>query len=135
MKHSNAATLDTLWRAATRHPGVEPGVACAGTAVETRTAKVGGRAFLFLRAQDARFKLGASAAEAAKAESGCKVGAGGWCHVVLGTHETPTLRVMEAWIAESYALMAAPPAAKPRTATKKSAKTSRSGASKERRGL
>src|SRR5262245_1036204 len=100
-------TMNALWKAATRHPRVEAGIACAGTAVESRTAKVAGKAFLFLRQQDARFKLGASAAEASRKGSGCKVGAGGWCHVVLGAEDAPSLDVMERWIAESYALMAA----------------------------
>ena len=108
MKRPKIATMDALWAAATRHPRVEAGVACAGTAVESRTAKVGGRAFLFLRQEDARFKLAASAAEASRKGSGCKVGAGGWCHVLLGAEDAPSLGVMERWIAESYELMAAP---------------------------
>src|SRR5262245_58876819 len=108
MKKSKPSTMDALWTAALRHADVETGVACAGTAVESRTAKVRGRAFLFLRAQDARFKLAASAAEASRPGSGCKVGSGGWCHVVLGADDTPSLDVMQRWIAESYALMAAP---------------------------
>lgn len=112
MAKTKLATMDALWAAATRHPRVEAGVACAGTAVESRTAKVGGRAFLFLRTQDARFKLAASAAEASREGSGCKVGAGGWCHVVLGAAGAPPLAVMERWIAESYGLMAASAPAK-----------------------
>jgi hypothetical protein len=112
MKRAKHATMDALWAAATRHPRVEAGVACARTAVESRTAKVGGKAFLFLRPQDARFKLAASAAEASRKGSGCKVGAGGWCHVVLVAEDAPPLDVMERWIAESYALMAAPAAGK-----------------------
>jgi hypothetical protein len=112
MKKVKPATMDALWAAATRLPDVSAGVACAGTAVESRTAKVGGRAFLFLRAQDARFKLGASAAEASRPGGGCKVGAGGWSHVVLGADDAPALDVMERWIAESHALMTAPKPAK-----------------------
>ena len=110
MKKTRPSTMEALWAAATRHPRVEAGVACAGTVVESRTAKVGGKAFLFLRPQDARFKLAASAATAARPRSGCKVGAGGWCHVVLGTADSPPLDVTERWIAESYGLMAGPEA-------------------------
>ena len=117
MKKAEPATMDALWDAATRTPGVESGVACAGTAVETRTAKVRGKAFLFLRPQDARFKLAASAAEASRPGSGCKVGAGGWCHVVLGAADTPPLEVMERWIAESHGLMAAPASGKSKAQT------------------
>lgn len=110
--------MEALWDAATRHPGVEAGVACAGTAVETRTAKIRGKAFLFLRPQDARFKLAASAPEASRPGSGCTVGAGGWCHVVLGTAETPSLAVMQRWIAERHGLMAASAPAKTKTKSK-----------------
>lgn len=108
MARAKAATMDALWAAATRHADVEEGIACAGTAIETRTAKVRGRAFLFLRKEDARFKLGASIADASKPGSGCKVGKGGWCHVVLGAADAPPLGVMTPWIDESYALMAGP---------------------------
>jgi len=113
MKRSKPTTMEALWAIANRHLDVEAGIACAGTAVESRTAKVRGRAFLFLRPQDARFKLAASAAEAAQPGSGCKVGAGGWCHAKLGVADSPPLSVMERWIAESYALMAAPASKKP----------------------
>ncbi len=112
MAKTKPATMDALWSAARRHADVEAGIACAGTAVESRTAKVRGKAFLFLRPQDARFKLAASAAAASREGSGCNVGAGGWCHVLLGAADTPALSVMEGWIAESYALMAAPASAK-----------------------
>jgi hypothetical protein len=112
MTKARRPTMDALWATATRHPRVEAGVACAGTALECRTAKVGGKAFLFLRQEDARFKLGVSAKEASRPGSGCKVGAGGWCHVLLAGEDAPPLDVMQRWIAESYALMAASATAK-----------------------
>lgn len=119
MKKAGPSTFEALWDAATRHPGVEAGVACAGTAVESRTAKIRGKAFLFLRPRDARFKLAASATAAARPGSGCKVGAGGWCHVVLDTADAPTLDVMDRWIEESYRIMAASAPTKPKAKAKK----------------
>jgi hypothetical protein len=98
--------MAAIWAAAIRHPGVEAGVSCAGTALECRTAKVGSRAFLHLRSADARFRLEASLREASRPGSGCRVGTGGWCLVVLGA-KAPPMRVMTRWIAESYGLLAA----------------------------
>jgi hypothetical protein len=84
-------------------PGVEVGVACAGTALEKRTYKVGGKAFVFLGAKDVMVKLGPSIAAAKKL--GCSPGANGWTKVVFGP-EAPREAILVRWIAESYALMA-----------------------------
>ena len=47
-------------------PDVEEGVACEGTALEKRTVKVKGKAFLFLGTGDALLKLDGSLAAATK---------------------------------------------------------------------
>jgi hypothetical protein len=110
--------MQTFIRIAKRLPDVEEGIACKGTALESRTFKVNEKAFLFLSARDARLKLGPSVAEAvafAKAEpSRCTVGAGGW--VKLSVAAPPSSNVLARWIAESRATMGTATAA-----TKKSA--------------
>lgn len=98
---------DSLRRFALALPEVEEGVACAGTALEARTFARGRKSFLFLRASDARLKLGPSLAEAERLADGdperCRVGANGWVHVQLEGAGDLRKRI-EAWIAESHAL-------------------------------
>jgi len=88
--------------------GAEEGIACAGTAIESRTIKVGGKAFLFLGAKDIRLKLTASIAAAKKlAKKNADlytVGAGGWTKIALGGKEPP-LALLEGWALESYVAM------------------------------
>jgi hypothetical protein len=91
-------------RLATRHDGVTVGVACAGTAVESRTYRVGDKAFLFVGKRDLRFKLDGSVAAATAA--GVDVGKGGWAKLSIESGRLP--RQLDAWIAESYQLMAPP---------------------------
>ena len=43
-------------------PNLETGIACAGTALESRTYRTGKKAFLFVSRQEARLELAASAA-------------------------------------------------------------------------
>lgn len=106
---ANAALLTARLRAlALRLPEVTDGVACEGTAVEKRTLKVRGKAFLFLGPADVMLKLGASLSEAvALAEAGlaCKPGAHGWVTVRLA-EESPELDVLERWVEESYKMLA-----------------------------
>ncbi len=97
------ANLDRIARAL---PGVETGIACAGTSIESRTYKVGGKAFLFVSSKDVRLKLGASAADAKK--RGFEVGASLWVKLLRAS--LPPDRVLAKWIAESHALMVSPPA-------------------------
>ncbi|MHB8876444.1 MAG: MmcQ/YjbR family DNA-binding protein [Myxococcaceae bacterium] len=103
--------VEALRRAAVRHKGVEVGVACEGTPVESRTFKVRGKAFLFLRPGKALLKLQKSqgeASELAAANPGCcKLGSGGWTTVDLGGSKAVTVKRLEGWIAESYELFAA----------------------------
>lgn len=83
-------------------PDVGQGVACAGTPIESRTFTVRNRAFLFVSAKDVRLKLAASAAAATA--RGIAVGAHGW--IKLPLDGLPPVRILSAWIAESYALCA-----------------------------
>lgn len=106
-------------------PGVDEGVACAGTALESRTFRVNGKAFLFVSQKEARLKLAASLAEAARL--GCAAGANGWVKIALDA--PPPAKVLARWIAESHALLggatvkhAKAPASKP---SAKRASTSR----------
>jgi hypothetical protein len=87
-------------------PGVEQGVACAGTALESRTYRVGKKSFLFVSKDQARLKLEASAPEARKL--GFVVGANGW--VTLPVAALPPAAVVERWIAESHSSMSGGPA-------------------------
>jgi hypothetical protein len=83
-------------------PNVDVGIACAGTALESRTYRVGTKSFLFVSKKDARLKLAASADEARAL--GCAVGANGWVTLVLAA--LPAAAVVKRWVAESHALMA-----------------------------
>lgn len=102
--------------------GVEQGVACEGTALERRTAKVRGKAFLFLGVADAMLKLDASLPEALSLEredpSRFRVGKGGWVKLAFTDAEPPPLDVAARWIAESHALAAATSPKKPVAAKK-----------------
>jgi hypothetical protein len=126
-----ATVMQKLRNVAMALPNVEEGVACEGTAIEKRTVKVNGRAFLFLGRGDALLKLGPSLASAQKLAAASpgrvRAGAGGWVKLVFTEAEPPPMAVVTKWIAESYRLMTAGPAkktaAKPKT--KKRAKKTR----------
>lgn len=81
-------------------PEVVQGIACSGTALESRTYAIGKKSFLFVSKKQARLKLDSSAKEAAKL--GFAVGANGW--VMLPLDALPANAVVKRWIAESYAL-------------------------------
>jgi predicted DNA-binding protein (MmcQ/YjbR family) len=82
-------------------PGAEQGIACAGTALESRTFQVKKKSFLFVSKGQARLKLDASASEARKL--GFAVGANGWVTVPLD--DLPPAVVIKRWIGESYSLV------------------------------
>lgn len=84
-------------------PGVEEGVACAGTKLESRVYTAGKKSFLFVSSKEVRLKLAASA-QKAKA-LGFTVGANGW--VKLPLDALPAATVLRRWIGESYALASA----------------------------
>lgn len=88
-------------------PDVTEGIACAGTALEKRTLRIGKKAFLFASAKDLMFKLADSLAAArqlaAKQTESIRAGAGGWVKVTSAAKvETAQLKT---WIRESYGLM------------------------------
>lgn len=106
---------------------VDEGVACVGTALESRTFRVKGKAFLFVSQREARLKLATSLAEAARL--GCSAGANGWVKIALDAQ--PHASVLKRWIAESHALLgggasrpkaAREPASKARTLQAKAVK-------------
>lgn len=109
-------------------PKVEQGVACAGTALESSTYRIGNKAFLFVSPKEARLKLRSSISDAKK--SGFKVGAGGW--VTLPLDSLPDPRLAEQWVAESYAQFSGPLAAKKGSASK-AAEQKRPASGKKRR--
>jgi len=94
---------------------VDEGVACAGTALESRTYRVKKKAFLFISTKDARLKLEKSKAEAK--QLGFEMGAQGW--VKLPLDGLPPAAVLARWIAESHALLAGGAAPKKAPAKKR----------------
>jgi hypothetical protein len=105
--------------------GVDEGVACAGTALESHTFRVNGKAFLFLSKKEARVKLAASLAEAARL--GCAAGAHGW--VKFEFDAPPPANVLKRWIAESHALLGGSTTAPKRARTP----TSETGSARRKR--
>jgi len=102
-------------------PEVEIGIACAGTALESRTYRVKGKAFLFVSREHLRLKLERSIGEAR--QHGAEVGAGGWTKLALDA--LPSRATLKRWIAESHGLLGAVRArsstTKRKTATKRKA--------------
>lgn len=83
-------------------PGVELGIACAGTALESRTYRTANKAFLFVSRKDVRLKLDSSASAAKK--HGFKVGANGW--VTIPLESRPPTPIVRRWVKESYGMFA-----------------------------
>ena len=99
-----------MQKLALRYPEAQEGIACAGTALESKTVKVGNKAFLFLGEKEVRLKLGESLPEATKLASKApgryEVGVHGWVKLTFGDNETPPLNLLKRWIDESYRLLA-----------------------------
>ena len=114
--------MQALRSFAVKLPETDEGVACEGTALESRTVRRKGKAFLFLRATEARFKIGPSIADAkaraAKDPQHLQVGAGGWALVKFDGATLP-LDVLRGWVAESHELAGG---GKPASPKKKAAK-------------
>jgi hypothetical protein len=102
-------------------PNVELGIACAGTALESRTYRTGKKAFLFVSRKEARLKLDASASEAR--ELGFAVGANGW--VTLPLEALPATTIAKRWVAESYGLVLGRVAARTKVKTTAATKKKR----------
>lgn len=101
--------------AAAKLPQVEEGVACEGTALESRTFKVNGRAFLFLSPKKAYLKLGDAYGEAqaaAKSSAAVVPGAGGWTSLMWDAECPVSDAVLRRWVKESYEQMTKGPAPK-----------------------
>jgi hypothetical protein len=102
--------MQNLRNIALSYPEAQEGIACAGTALESRTVKVRNKAFLFLGTNDVMVKLGESLAEATKLASKTlgwyKAGANGWVKVTFGDGDSPPPGLLERWIDESYRLLA-----------------------------
>jgi hypothetical protein len=96
--------MTDLGKIALALPGVEQGIACAGTALESRTYLTKKKAFLFVSKKQARLKLDASAPQARR--SGFAVGANGW--VTLALDALPAASVLRRWVAESHSLASGP---------------------------
>jgi len=125
------AELESLRKFALGLPGTEESVACAGTVLEKRTVKAGGKAFLFVGARDLMLKLGASLAEAHKLAKEdperCKAGAGGWVTVRFESGLPLPAARLRAWVAESHALLSKTSAAvgpRERASTRRSKRAS-----------
>ncbi|MEA3203082.1 MAG: hypothetical protein QOI63_752 [Thermoplasmata archaeon] len=101
-----------MLEAALQLEGVEQDVACESAALESRTVKINGRAFLFLSPKKAYFKLGPSYAEAqeiAKALDAVRPGAGGWTSLMWDAPCPVSPAVLRRWVKESHDLIAAGP--------------------------
>lgn len=102
--------MKALRALAAKYPGVDEGVACKGTALESSTFGVKKKAFLFLA--DARepctvrLKLAKSVAEARKlaAQDPARyaIGAGGWAKLTFPAADPPPLELLKRWVDESY---------------------------------
>lgn len=101
-------TMEALNQFALQLPETDVGVACAGTALEARTVKRKNKAFLFLRATEARLKLSASleeaVARASREPTRYTVGAHGWVLVQIDGKSAP-LDVLKRWVEESHCLV------------------------------
>lgn len=91
---------------------IEAGIACAGTKLESRTLKVRGKAFAFLRPGNLMFKLHESLDEAmamARATpERIQASANGWVTVRYATAASASeIALLGRWLDESHALFAA----------------------------
>jgi hypothetical protein len=106
---STASLIERVRTTALRLPQTEEGIACAGTAAERRTLRVGGKAFVFLGSGDIMLKLqdsiGEATAFAEQHSDACRVGAHGWVTLTI-TNAAPATDTLLSWVNESYRLLA-----------------------------
>jgi predicted DNA-binding protein (MmcQ/YjbR family) len=113
MLPGKSRTLTSLKKLALSHPGVEEGIACAGTSLETLTFNVRGKSFLFVAAKDdglqLRLKVAASLSEAQKLAkhdpTRFEANKNGWVKLTYAD-DAPPADLLQRWIGESYALYA-----------------------------
>jgi methylated-DNA-protein-cysteine methyltransferase-like protein len=126
---SGSKTAEALRRAALRCPGAEEGIACKGTALESTTVTIRKKAFLFVRATEARLKLRESQSEAAalasKDPGHYGIGANGWARVKFAEGAPPPLELLEKWVGESYRAVAGKELVDPSARTGTSKRTTR----------
>lgn len=100
--------MAALCQAARSFPDVEEGVACAGTSLECATFKTRRKAFLFVGEHNARLRLQASHADAARLAASephrYVVGPQGWVKIFLEQDPDPALLLR--WLEESYGVVA-----------------------------
>lgn len=123
--------MRALIASAAKLPGVTEGIACAGTALESRTLTIEGKAFAFFGPSVMRVKLARSlpaAEKLARTRPGsCVPSASGWTKCTLGPGMLPVTTLAK-WITESYRMFAPPPYGDAKEATprpKKPARTRR----------
>jgi hypothetical protein len=108
-----SSAMDLMQTLALRHPKVEQGIACEGTAVESRTYKINKKAFLFARPKAIMVKLRESLPEAVELAAKepkrfkAKAGVENWVTIQLDAGPVPPRPLLARWVAESYGLMAA----------------------------
>jgi hypothetical protein len=97
-----------LAEAASRVPGITTSIACAGTALESKTFVVSNKTLLFLGSKEARLKLNASIDEAKKMSMKfgdiIRVGSGGWVAIRLRDGPELSATCLRRWVKESHGL-------------------------------
>lgn len=102
--------LDAMAQHALQYPEVTEGLACAGTAIESRTIITGKKAFLFLRRKEVRMKVGDSFPQLQQLEAAhpdqYEAGKAGWIKITLEAGADPAASDWRRWIDESFRLLA-----------------------------
>jgi hypothetical protein len=110
MAKERSGLADAMRARAAGLPGTSEGIACAGTALESRTVQVRKKAFLFLGPKEARLKLRESLPEAlhlaAQDPVRWRVGSLGWVAVTLAGDDPAVREVCIRWVEESWRLVA-----------------------------
>lgn len=123
MPDPRANPIAALAKIAAALAGAEEGIACKGTAVESRTYKLGGKAFLFLRRGNAMVRLRGSLPEAQRLSSEqpstFRAGSGGWTTIKWQDGDALPMALLARWIAESHKGYAEEPG--PRASVRKKA--------------
>jgi hypothetical protein len=126
MPDTRANPLEALAKVAAALADVEEGIACKGTAVESRTYKCSGKAFLFLRRRNVMVRLRDCLAEAQQLSNEnpamYRTGSGGWTTIKWNDGDAPPMATLTKWIADSYNGYAGSPSPETKPPKKKAAK-------------